>query len=173
MMTQHIRSPRHKKSSYDPFLWGDDIIKDLEEYSQWHIEHPQCSTPRQKRGSVEAALAAGTVIQHETNPNLIYAKQNVKFQLNEAFLIPSIGRNGNFAETTKEALAIEHKLRLEKDNNFEDPWWNMSVCDQMSHSHVDENFSVVTASVGSMAKLEKVEKKSHQSHRDQVKEQKK
>jgi hypothetical protein len=76
----------------------------------------------------------------ENNPNLVYSKLKRKEQSSSSTLYRPklVGNNAEFSVVSSVAHHREHDLRLKESMDFEDPWWNKSVKDQVFVHHVHE-----------------------------------
>jgi hypothetical protein len=54
------------------------------------------------------------------------------------FKSQELGRDAEFAVVTAKAHSHEHQLRLKESLDFEDPWWNKSVKDQVYVHHTND-----------------------------------
>jgi hypothetical protein len=50
----------------------------------------------------------------------------------------NLGKDAEFAAVTAKAHSQEHQLRLKESIDFEDPWWNKSVKDQVFVHHAND-----------------------------------
>ena len=115
-------------------------IYDLEEYIKWHRTHPRASTPRRARGNVENAILTGVARRCEDNPDFIYTLLPTrKTQLPRDFEPTKVGKNAEFNIVSQSAHDYEHSLRLDQREDFDDPWWNKSVKDQIYVHHLPDS----------------------------------
>jgi len=137
-----INEPKRESDYVDMFLYQkveDDVLDGLESYIKWHREHPHTSTPRKARGDVDAAVAGGWSVRCEDNPELVYSKLQVKkSEMAEDYVPKKMGAHGEFSHVNVTAHEYEHSLRVNRDSDFDDPWWNKSVADQMYVHHIYE-----------------------------------
>lgn len=134
---------------FDPFIYqnvGNDKMDDLGTYLQWHRDHPYCSTPRAPRRGVESQIAAGTTFWCDEDSEYagkVYIKFSPKKEsdIPEEFNNKPIGGAGDFDEVSTTVKKYEDFLRYNDYDfdDFEDPWWNMSVKDQRTHAHIDDD----------------------------------
>lgn len=126
----------------DHFLYQnvqDCVLDDIEEYIKWHKAHPRASTPRRARGNIEASIQAGTTVRCEHDPNMVYTQLPVKSKaLERSFQPNQMGKNAEFAVVSTTAHSYEHSLRLDQRDDFDDPWWNKSVKDQIYVHHLPD-----------------------------------
>lgn len=77
----------------------------------------------------------------DKNPDLVYtyskASKGAK-SLPPQFQSQEVGKNAEFTSVTNQAHKYEHQLRLKESLDFEDPWWNKSVKDQIYVHHIHE-----------------------------------
>jgi hypothetical protein len=119
----------------------DDTLQSLESYVKWHHDHPGTTTPRNKRGNMSGLLDSGVVMISEENPKLVYTLSKLgktKTLLPVQFRSKDVGKDGEFVKVTDKAHSYEHRLRLKESLDFEDPWWNKSVKDQVFVHHVHD-----------------------------------
>jgi hypothetical protein len=143
--SNHKQTTNRKKENefVDHFLYQnvqDRVVDDIEEYIRWHKAHPRASTPRKARGNVEASIQAGTTVRCEHNPNMVYTQLPIKPKAIEPVFQPKqLGKNAEFAVVNATAHSYEHNLRLDQRDDFDDPWWNKSVKDQIYVHHLPED----------------------------------
>ena len=110
----------------------------LDSYCNWHRDHPHATTPRKLR-----ATGDFNVQVCEEFPSLAYIqnKQKGYYKINEPskdFLPNNTGQNATFKEVTETAHSLEHQLRLEKREDYYDPWWMHSVKVQSNIFHLKD-----------------------------------
>lgn len=86
-------------------------------------------------------LDSGTVMVSQENPDLVYTQTKAgraQRRIPMEFKSKDLGRNAEFTAVTAKAHEYEHQLRLKESLEFEDPWWNKSVKDQVFVHHIHE-----------------------------------
>lgn len=139
----------YEENGFDPFLYQnveEDKMDNIVDYLRWHREHPLCSTPRAPRRGIQSQIAAGTAFrcdeatEHAGKVYIQYGSLQSAEQLPDEFTVKPIGGEADFDEVSTIVKKYEEFLRYNEYDfdDFEDPWWNMSVKDQMTVSHIDD-----------------------------------
>lgn len=112
---------------------------EMNNYCDWHREHPHASTPRKLK------LRQDRIHLHvcEEHPDFAYTQivQKGHYKLHEKskeFLPSKTGENATFKEVTEIAHNLEHQYRLEKRDDYYDPWWMHTVKVQADIFHAKE-----------------------------------
>lgn len=117
-----------------PGIWNDEEIEELSIYCDWHKNHPHCISPRlinEKNMEV-----AGDRIIDENNPNYFYTRAVIQEKpLPPELAVPPIGHECDTDEVSTIALKVEYDKFLGK-KDAEDPWYEMSVKDQLEQFHI-------------------------------------
>ena len=115
-------------------LWG---------YIDWHRRHPHCVTPRAADADTKSKLS-GTTLVDEENPNLIYSKNGIKrTHVPLEFKPTKMGVDCDTEEVSTIAMSTERNKVLNHITEYDDPWYQMSVKDQLEQSHIDGSHTTV------------------------------
>lgn len=126
-------------------LWKPDVEEELVRYIDWHRRHPHCITPRPAEGNT----LIGDQRYDEDDQTKYYIKTNTKVDpITDPMFLPNntYAADGNISVATSKASKIERRnyLSLLKiDDPDEDPWFVMSVKDQLETSHIDGDHTTV------------------------------
>jgi hypothetical protein len=93
------------------------------------------------RGKIAALIDAGEIFVADNNPELVYTQSKAGRGLRSIpaqFKSQDMGKDAEFSVVTAKAHSHEHRLRLKESLDFEDPWWNKSVRDQVFVHHINE-----------------------------------
>lgn len=130
----------HVNNFHYPHL-EEGVLQDLDSYVKWHKDHPGTTTPRKARGNISNLLGAGTLMISEDNPELVYTQTKAgrgPRSVPIEFKSKDLGKDAEFTAVTAKAHSYEHQLRLKESLEFEDPWWNKSVKDQVFVHHIHD-----------------------------------
>jgi ankyrin repeat protein len=133
----------------------DQLLQDFDSYMKWHKDHPGTTTPRKQRfvslfifltffpsrGKIAALIDAGELRVVENNPDLVYRQSKAgrgQRSVPAEFKSQEMGKDAEFSVVTAKAHSHEHRLRLKESLDFEDPWWNKSVRDQVFVHHTND-----------------------------------
>lgn len=126
-----------------PGVWDDQSTYELWGYIDWHRRHPHCVTPRLADAESKSKLSGAQLVDEE-NPNLIYSKNGVKkTHLPPEFKPTRLGVDCDTDEVSTIAMSTERNKILNYITEFDDPWYQMSVKDQLEQSHIDGSHTTV------------------------------
>lgn len=130
------------KPNFVTGIWEDEEIEDLSRYVDWHRTHPHCTTPRPIKEDED--FRTGDKKIDEGNPKLLYSKMpGQPPPLPKEYLPPPLGAECDI--DTVSVIAMEKEYNTIVYNKFvaEDPWYMMSVKDQLEQSHIDGSHTTV------------------------------
>ena len=138
-------------------IWDDETVEELAKYVDWHKRHPHSITPRKLQETGGHVL--GKKILDEENPDFYYTENGIKIKpLKQEFLPAPIGADADLDEVSSVALRTEYQSYIEHTN--EDPWFVMSVKDQLEQSHMDGSHTTVKSKPPKGKKLTEFEKEA-------------
>jgi hypothetical protein len=159
---------RRKVLPFDERIWNEKDRAELLAYAEWHAAHPLCDSPRLAVGKEEMALASGELAMDPEDPTRVYHVWPFRNETPMEFQPNSLGSEANFDEVTVVANEVETELRLARVEEFDDPWWHMSVKETLKFrtplDHYDDGRSF-TSSLKALEK--KVEQLSLEERRKQ------
>lgn len=131
------------KPEFTPGAWPEDVIEDLARYADWHRQHPNCASPR---ALLDDEGAFGDRKIDEGNPKLFYtgSGSTAPPPLPREFQPTGLGLDCDVDEVTSVAMSYEYSERLRNQYDNEDPWYTMSVKDNLETSHMDGDHTTLS-----------------------------
>jgi hypothetical protein len=159
--------------SFDSKLWTPRELEELREYAQWHAAHPLCDSPRPaedfaKTMSLHSQMETGDLEIDPADPTKIYHVNRFP-RLGALDYDTSIGSDAQFDEVTVIASIHEDHLRVNKAQEFDDPWWNMSVRETLKLHTPKEHYDD-TGSIASLIKTVDEDFKRRERAQQQLKQ---
>lgn len=137
---------------FDRKIWTPKELEELSEYAKWHAAHPLCDSPRPageyaKAMSLHSQLETGDLEVDPVDPSKIYHVNRFP-RLGALDYDTNIGGNAQFDEVSEVASMHENQLRLNRAEDYDDPWWNMSVRETLKlhtpKEHYDDAGSITS-----------------------------
>lgn len=125
-----------------PKMWDEDDEEDLISYIDWHRRHPHCITPRNMAENQVHPI--GEQIIDEENPRLFYTKSGIRGKpADPRFLPPELGKDCEVSTVSALAIEYEYGTRIQYGMESDDPWYILSVKDELEQSHIDGDGTTV------------------------------
>jgi hypothetical protein len=123
-----------------PGLWREDEAEEIAKYIDWHSNHPHCITPR--KITEDDGQVIGRQKIDEANPGKFYTANGIKVApIPKEYFPTKLGLEGDIDEVSVTAYTREYRTHVQQST--EDPWFNMSVKDQLEQSHMDGSHTTV------------------------------
>lgn len=120
-----------------PSIWENDVAEELAKYIDWHREHPHTITPRKAKYGPDGEIMGGQYF-HEDDSSLVYSHNGSKPLPPMPLYAPSrIGVDCDLDEVSTIAMRTEYSEQLLYNAVHDDPWYSMSVKDQLEQTHID------------------------------------
>eukprot|EP01038_Epipyxis_sp_PR26KG_P013517 gene13517-18135_t len=119
-------------------VWSAVEAEELRQYIDWHRSHPHCITPRLIKNEQGALI--GDQVRDENNPKQFYSKNGLFANPVPKLYHPTtLGVDGDIDEVTVIMVNKEYNelYDMRSRGSYEDPWFEMSVKDQLEQSHID------------------------------------
>eukprot|EP01040_Poterioochromonas_malhamensis_P019565 gene19565-23140_t len=137
-------SPQRPRPELTPSIWGPEEAADLEKYIDFHRRHPHCTSPRLNRDLPLENGEVGARLVDPEIPHMSFAKLHFKPPpLSQVFEPRMLGLDADLDEVSTVAMIHEHESVLSYMDEHDDPWYNMSVKDQLEQSHCDGSHTTV------------------------------
>lgn len=125
------------KPNVDDILWDPEDVEEIARYIDWHGRHPHCNSPRVLTNNIEFNPDS-KFVRDDDNPNLFYNKNTLKqVPFDKSFLPDPLGGNGKFNEASEVCAKAEYLKKVDVNFETDDPWYIMSVQDNLEISHID------------------------------------
>ena len=135
-------SPQRRKPDFVTGIWGDLEIEDLSRYVDWHRQHPHCVTPRPLKPDEEFLTVDKKL--DEGNPKLVFTKMPGHIPPTpKEFQPPLLGGDCDTDSISVIAMEREYEQIIYNKYEREDPWYDMSVKDQLEQFHIDGSHTTV------------------------------
>lgn len=123
-------------------VWDEETAEELAKYIEWHGRHPHCVTPRKLNDNTKHVVAKK--IFDEELPGTFYTENGMKLKpLKKEFLPTKLGADCETDEVSFVALRTEYNSYIQNGYEDDDPWFIMSVKDQLEQSHMDGSHTTV------------------------------
>jgi hypothetical protein len=157
--------------SFDSKLWTPKELEELRKYAQWHAAHPLCDSPRPaedfaKSMSLHSQMETGDLEIDPADPTKIYHVHRFP-RLGALDYDTTIGSDAHFDEVSVIASIHEDHLRINKAQEFDDPWWNMSVRETLKLHTPKEHYDDI-GSITSLIKTADEELKRRERAQQQM-----
>jgi hypothetical protein len=124
-------------------VWDDDTADELAKYIDWHKRHPHCVTPRKlEEGAGGNGHLAGKKMIDEENPDFFYGESAIRMKpIPKEYLPAPVG--GDCDMESVSSFVTKTEYRSYHSYQEEDPWFVMSVKDNLEQSHMDGTHTTV------------------------------
>lgn len=116
----------------------------MEKYIDFHRRHPHCTTPRLNATlPLEEGETAARLVDPEL-PGMSFTEvRHRPPPLGQEFIPKDLGRDADIDEVSTVAMVHEQLSVLSYLEEHDDPWYQMSVKDQLEQSHCDGSHTTV------------------------------
>jgi hypothetical protein len=148
-------------------VWSEEEEDELRHYTDWHGQHPRCTTPREIKR--EQALIGEQRYDEEDNTMYYVPLGKADYSSADApqYRKKTLGDDGEMSVVTQYTHQFqynEYQSLLDDD----DPWFIMSVKDQLEQSHIDGDHTTVKTRVKKKKKLTDTEREIERKKRERI-----